>query len=60
MVAVSSPKERNDESRSQEAAPAVVSNGHESSMIRIVGIQDRRPGGSVVKVSFQHNSYLSF
>jgi len=33
----------------QEAAPAVVSNGHESSMIRIVGIQDRRPGGSVVK-----------
>merc|ERR1719285_61526 len=26
-----------------------VSNGHESSMIRIVGIQDRRPGGSVVK-----------
>ena len=27
-----------------------VSNGHESSMIRIVGIQDRRPGGSVVKV----------
>ena len=29
-----------------------VSNGHESSMIRIVGIQDRRPGGSVVKVTF--------
>merc|ERR1719471_93979 len=26
-----------------------VSNGHDSSMIRIVGIQDRRPGGSVVK-----------
>ena len=32
---------------------APVSNGHDSSMIRIVGIQDKRPGGSVVKVSQQ-------
>ena len=41
-------KERWDVCKLQEPA---VSNGHESSMIRIVGIQDRRPGGSVVKVS---------
>ena len=41
-------KEERKMRRLQEPA---VSNGHESSMIRIVGIQDRRPGGSVVKVS---------
>merc|ERR1719367_1191447 len=33
----------------EPATPKVVNNGHESSMIRIVGIQDKRPGGSVVK-----------
>jgi len=41
------------QAHTQYIQEAPVSNGHDSSMIRIVGIQDKRPGGSVVKVGQQ-------